>query len=130
MKYYGRIGFVDTVEDPADSGIWVEQATERNYYGDIIRLTRRWETADKLNDNLQVSNEISIISDPFANDNFHKMRYIEWMGTLWKITSVEVQYPRLTLSIGGVYNGVTPVTPDNSGDDSGEQECILPTSGD
>ena len=32
------------------------------------------------------------------------MRYVEFMGAKWKISSVEVQYPRLILTVGGVYN--------------------------
>lgn len=102
-KWFGKIGYAVTEE--TTPGVWVEQITERNYYGDIIRSTRRLQTSDKLNDDINVSNEISIVADPFARDNFHAMRYIEFMGTRWKVSSVEVQYPRLILSLGGVYNG-------------------------
>lgn len=102
-KWFGKIGYAVTEE--TTPGVWVEQITERNYYGDIIRNTRRLQTSDKLNDDINVSNEISIVADPFARDNFHAMRYIEFMGTRWKVSSVEVQYPRLILSLGGVYNG-------------------------
>lgn len=105
-KFYGKIGFIETVESPADSGVYVERATERNYFGDVLRNSRRWQTAsDQKNDNLTIDNEISIVADPYALQNFHSMRYIEWMGTLWKISNVTVEYPRLTLSIGGEYNG-------------------------
>ena len=102
-KWFGKIGYAVTEETAP--GVWVEQITERTYYGDIIRNTRRLQTSDKLNDDINVSNEISIVADPFARDNFHAMRYIEFMGTRWKVSSVEVQYPRLILSLGGVYNG-------------------------
>ena len=102
-KWFGKIGYAVTEE--ITPGVWVEQITERTYYGDIIRNTRRLQTSDKLNDDINVSNEISIVADPFARDNFHAMRYIEFMGTRWKVSSVEVQYPRLILSLGGVYNG-------------------------
>ena len=74
------------------------------YYGELIRNTRRLQTTDQLNDNINVANEISIVADPFANENFHSMRYVEFMGAKWKISNVEVQYPRLILTIGGVYN--------------------------
>lgn len=105
-KFYGKIGFIETVESPADSGIYVELATERNYFGDVLRNSRRWQTtSDQLNDNLTIDNEISIVADPYALQNFHSMRYVEWMGTLWKISNVTVEYPRMTLSIGGEYNG-------------------------
>lgn len=101
-KFYGIIGFADTVETKPD--VWEEKLTERPYYGDLIRNTRRFQTTEHLNDDLTIANEVSIVADPFANQNFHHMRYIEFMGTKWKITNVEVQYPRLILTIGGVYN--------------------------
>ena len=102
-KWYGEIGFAETVE--TKPGVWIEQITKRNYYGDVTRDSRRLQTADKLNDNVNISNQISIISDPYANENFHSMRYAFYMGTRWKITDIEVQYPRLNLTLGGVWNG-------------------------
>ena len=102
-KYYGVIGYAETVETAP--GVYEEQITERNYYGELVRNTRRLQTSDQINDNINIANEISIIADPFATQNFHAMRYIEFMGAKWKITNVEVRYPRLILTIGGVYNG-------------------------
>ena len=101
-KYYGAIGYAETKE--TTPGVWEEQITERTYYGDLIRNTRRLRTSDKLNDDINVTNEISIVADPFAYQNFHLMKYVAFMGAKWKIESVEVQYPRLILTIGGVYN--------------------------
>lgn len=101
-KFYGVIGYAETVE--TSPGVWKEQITRKEYSGDLVRNTRRLQSADQLNDNVNVANEISIVSDPFANKNFHSMRYIEFMGAKWRITNVEVQYPRLILTIGGVYN--------------------------
>ena len=102
-KWYGVIGYADTVE--VEPGIWEEQVTERPYYGELIRNTHRLQTTDKVNDDLTISNQISIVSDPYAINNFHAMKYAVLWGTKWKITSVEVQYPRLVLEVGGVYNG-------------------------
>ncbi len=101
-KFYGAIGYAATVE--TKPGVWEEQITERKYFGDLIRNTRRFQSSGNLNDDLNISNEISIVADPFANENFHTMRYVEYMGTKWKVSNVDVQYPRLVLSIGGVYN--------------------------
>lgn len=103
MKYCGLIGFGDTEE--TRPGIWEEVIKEYKYFGDVIRDTRRWNTTEYLNDNFNISNRISIVADPYAFDNFAHIRYAEWMGTRWKVTSVEVQPPRLILDIGGVYNG-------------------------
>ena len=102
-KFFGSIGFAESVE--TSPGVWDEAITERNYYGDLSRNVRRLQSGDKVNDDVNVSNEISIVADPFANQNFHSMRYVEFMGAKWKINNVEVQYPRLILTIGGLYNG-------------------------
>lgn len=102
-KYFGSIGFVDTVETAP--GVWEEKAEERAYFGDVIRNTRRWQSAETLNDNRTISNEISIVADPYAFQHTHAIRYITWLGALWQVSSIDVQYPRLVLSIGGVYNG-------------------------
>lgn len=100
-KWFGKIGYAETEE--TSPGVWKEQIVEREYYGDLVRNTRRLQTADKINDDIIVSNELSIVSDPYAMDNFHLIRYAEFMGTKWKISSVEVSYPRLILTLGGLY---------------------------
>lgn len=104
-KFYGNIGYADTVE--VRPGYWKEDVVEYPYSGDVLENKSRWNTpADKVNDDLTVGNRISIIADPYANQNFHKMKYVEFMGTKWKITTVDATtYPRLLLSLGGVYNG-------------------------
>lgn len=102
-KFYGKIGYASTVE--TKPGVYEEQIIERSYYGDLIRNTRRLQSADQVNDDINISNEISIVADPYATNNFHTMRYAVFMGTKWKISNVEVSYPRLILTLGGVYNG-------------------------
>ena len=103
-KFYGPIGYAESVE--MAPGVYKDRITERIYTGDIIRNTSRWSTSpDSTNDDLNINNQISILADPFAYQNFQSMKYIEFMGAKWKITNVEVKYPRLILTIGGVYNG-------------------------
>ena len=102
-KFYGAIGYATTVETVP--GVWEERITVRNYYGEVIRNTRRLQSTEYLNDNVDIGNEISIVADPFAMNNFHTMRYVEYMGAKWKVSNVEVQYPRLLLTFGGLYNG-------------------------
>lgn len=102
-KWFGVVGYAQTVQK--SPGVWEDGITERSYAGDLIRVSNRWSTSpDSTNDDLDINNQISILADPFAYQNFHSMKYIEFMGAKWKITSVEVQYPRLILSVGGVYN--------------------------
>lgn len=102
-KWFGVIGYAETVETAP--GVWVEEITERSYCGDLIRNARRLESSGYLNDNVNISNEISILSDPYAVNHIYAMRYVEFLGTKWKVTNVDVQYPRLKLTLGGLYNG-------------------------
>lgn len=102
-KWYGVIGYAETVE--VRPGVKEEQIIELNYFGDLVRNSRRLMSTDQLNDNINVANEISILADPFAEQNFHNMRYVEFMGAKWKISNVDVQRPRLILTLGGLYNG-------------------------
>jgi hypothetical protein len=107
-KFYGVIGYIDTVE--VEPGVWEEAVIERPYYGDLIRNTSKFQPSGGVNDDINISNNISIIADPYANENFQKMRYAEFMGAKWKITNVEIQYPRIILTVGGVYNGQQATT--------------------
>ena len=102
-KFYGAIGFATNIE--TSPGVWEDKVIERQYFGDLIRNTRRLETADKLNDNISISNQISIVGDPFIYENIYAIRYLVFGKTKWKISNVEVQYPRLILDVGGLYNG-------------------------
>lgn len=104
-KWHGVVGYAKPVE--TKPGVWKDEITERTYFGDVNRNTSRWSTSpDSTNDNLNINNTISIVADPFAYDNFHRMKYVEFMGAKWKITNVDAtQRPRLILTVGGLYNG-------------------------
>ena len=104
-KYFGKIGFVETKE--VSPGVWKNVPFEKEYSGDVLKNTKRWETGDYLNDNLNIQNTISIIADEYACEHFFAIRYLYWMNTCWKVTSASVEHPRIVLSIGGVYNGDT-----------------------
>lgn len=102
-KFYGKVGFVkDNVETAP--GVYMPVVTERNYYGDIIRLTRRWDTPTEVNDHLNLSNEISIVADDYFFENIGYIRYVIYLGVKWKVSSIDPVYPRVRLSFGGEYN--------------------------
>ncbi len=102
-KYHGEIGY--SVQKELRPGYWDDVIIERTYRGDVIRDSRRYSPTDQVTDDLNVNNSISILADPFAYQNFQKIKYIKWMGVYWKISYIEVQRPRLILTIGGEYNG-------------------------
>ena len=102
-KYFGKIGYGVTEE--TRPGVYEQNITVKEYYGDIVRNSRRLENGGKVNDDLNINMNLSIVADPFAYQNFHQLKYVEYMGTKWKATSVEPQFPRLIITLGGVYNG-------------------------
>lgn len=108
-RFFGRIGYGEAVE--TTPGVWVDQIVEYSYYGDVIRNSRELRPGENLNNDLSVQNSISVVADEYANQHFFNIRYVEWAGVLWTISSVEVQSPRLLLRLGEVYNGPTPGAP-------------------
>ena len=107
-KWFGKIGYA--IQEESEPGIWEEEIVERDYYGDLLTDNRKRQTNSNVLDEITLSNMVSIIADPFAYNNCSCMAYAEIMGARWKITEVEVKPPRLNLTIGGVYNGNTPRT--------------------
>lgn len=101
-KWAGIIGFRYQTE--TEPSVWVEDVIEKRYYGDVIKNYRSMNGDSEINDSISLSNQISIISDPYARENFHRLIYLTYMGTKWKVRNIEVQYPRLILTLGGVYN--------------------------
>lgn len=106
-KYCGIIGFSNTSNSEERPDVWTDTPVKKKYYGDIIKNYKRNEQGLGVNDNITINNQISILADPYARENFHNMLFAEFMGTFWKVSSVEVQYPRLIISLGGIYNGRT-----------------------
>ena len=103
-KFYGKIGFLETVETVP--GVWTESFIEKSYSGEVEQMQRSWQPdGNKLNGNTTINNRISILADPYAYQHFGSIRYIKWMNQSWKVTNIAVNYPRLVLTIGGVYNG-------------------------
>lgn len=102
-RFYGKVGYV--TQEEISPGIWDDVTVEKNYKGDILQNTRRWDATEEKNDNLIISNQISIIADPFSYENFSTIKYVYLSGVRWKVNSIEIQRPRLILSLGEVYNG-------------------------
>lgn len=105
-RFHGKVGYGESEETAP--GVWTDAITEFSYFGDVVRNTRYLRDGENLNQDLSVGNSISIVADAYANEHFHAIRYVEWAGSLWTVTAVEVQAPRLLLTLGEVYNGPTP----------------------
>lgn len=104
-KFYGKIGYgIPTETAP---GVWEDVIVEHEYYGDVVRNTRKSQEGEQINNDLSVGNSISVVADAYASVHFFAIRYVEWAGTKWTVPEVEVLSPRLLLRLGGVYNGPT-----------------------
>lgn len=117
-RFFGEVGYGDSVETPPESGVWVDVMTEFSYYGDVVRNTRQNDNVEKINEDIVVQNSISIVADEYAIDHFFNIKYVRWAGVLWTVSSVEVRSPRLILSLGSVYNGPTPSTSSETAGDT------------
>lgn len=103
-RYYGKVGFIGETTETSP-GIWEELLEARPYYGDVVRNVRRTDGGAQVNATVSVANQISVVADAFAFDHIYAIRYVEWGSTAWEVTSVEVEHPRLVLTLGGVYTG-------------------------
>lgn len=102
-KWYGKVGYITIKE--TEPGVWKGKVTENNYFGDVLEYTSRWNSSNKVNDDVDITARISIMADPFAYQNFSKIKFAEFMDAVWEVKSASVQPPRLVITLGGVYNG-------------------------
>ena len=127
MKFYGNVGFAVTVDD--GYGVWRETITDKKYAGDVMRLTRNKEAGEHINDGLRINTQISILLDPWFQDHLSQIRYVEYMNAKWIVDTVEVQYPRINITLGGLYHGYEP-EPDDEPSDGETEETSPDTGGD
>ncbi len=105
-RFYGAVGFVFGAVETVP-GVWKEEVAQRNYYGDVMKRRMSWEKGESINDNIKINNQISILADEYAERNAYAMKWVEWKGQKWKISSVEFERPRMILTIGDIFNEVT-----------------------
>jgi hypothetical protein len=113
MKFYGKVGFwLESIE--VKPGVYKSKMVEKDYTGDISWDNRKFQSSEYQNDELRLNNSVSILSDMYMQENIASIKYISWKGAKWKVTNVEIGYPRITLTIGGVYNGTGAETNSSS----------------
>lgn len=105
-RFAGAVGFAEQVNTAP--GVYRDEIVERQYTGTVIRNAVRWNTGSEVNEPMRLDQSISIILDPYFNDHLQALRYVRWMGGLWKITSVQIQRPRVILQLGSEYHEQTP----------------------
>ena len=101
-KYYGPLGFGLSEQKETSPGVWELIPNERYYYGDRIKINRRVDSS-AINGNFNVSSQLSIMADPYALAHYFEIRYAVVDGVKWTVLNVDVQAPRLLLTLGGLY---------------------------
>lgn len=111
MKFSGTIGFwlKDVEKYP---GVYQADIVEKSYVGDVLQNTRRFQTAEnQQNENLRITNRLSIISDLYMQKNWASIKYVKWNGAVWSVSSIDIgSFPRIIIEVGGIYNGKTAST--------------------
>ena len=100
-RFSGKLGFVMTQE--TEEGVWLENITELPAKGTIRSLYVRNDNASSVNTNLRLTNEISVLMDSKIQTYLETLRYVVFKGSKWEVQSVGVNYPRLTINLGGLY---------------------------
>lgn len=98
-RFYGIVGFTLGTRE-VKPGIFKEAITERYYKGEVMKRRQNWEKGESLNDNFKIGNQVSILADEYAEKNLYAIKYVEWMGTKWKTTSIEIERPRMIITLG------------------------------
>lgn len=104
-KYAGLVGYV--TQEETVPGVWSPVSTPIKMRGDLIRQSASSQNGDKLNEDITLGHRVSLIGDAYAFGNYYNIKWIEISGMKWEVTSVEIQRPRLILSVGGLWNDQT-----------------------
>lgn len=107
-KYAGLVGYVTQRETVP--GVWSPVETPRRMRGDIIRQSSsvqndyKSNNGNKVNSDISLNHRVSLIGDAYAFSSYFDIKWIEIDGRRWEVTSVEVQRPRIIVSLGGLWN--------------------------
>ena len=100
-RFSGKLGFVMTRE--TEEGVWLEDVVEIPVKGTIRSLWGRNDNNASVNTDLRLTNEISVLMDTKIKTHLETLKYVVWKGSKWEVQSIGVNYPRLTINLGGLY---------------------------
>lgn len=100
-RFSGKLGFVMTRE--TEEGVWFEDVVEIPVKGTIRSLWVRNDNNASVNTDLRLTNEISVLMDTKIKTHLETLKYVVWKGSKWEVQSIGVNYPRLTINLGGLY---------------------------
>jgi len=102
-KFAGLVGYV--TQEETRPGVWTTVEKPVMMKGDVLRQTYSSQNDSKVNSDITLNHRVSLIGDSYALHNYYYIRWIELHGKKWEISSVELQRPRIIVTLGGVWNG-------------------------
>ena len=115
MRYCAKIGFrwtdEERLEDGTPTSVWKEFYAERTYKADVMSNGYRNQQGEGINDDYKINNKLSLLAcDAFTLSHLNSVIFCELYGVKWKVTSVDIQRPRLIVTLGGEYHEQTAET--------------------
>jgi hypothetical protein len=107
-RFTGLVGYV--TQEESVPGVWSQSETPKMMKGDIIRQSitngkgDRVADSGKVNDDVSLGHRVSLIGDAYAFANCFNMKWVQINGIKWSISSIEMQRPRIIVSLGGMWN--------------------------
>lgn len=101
-KYSGLVGYVTQGE--TTPGVWSSIENPVPMRGDLIRASLSRQNDSKVNSDVSLNHRVSLIGDAYAFQQYYNIRWIELDGLRWEVNSVELQRPRIIVTIGGPWN--------------------------
>lgn len=98
-KFSGLVGYV--TEEETVPGVWTPVEIPRKMRGDMLRQSSSTQNDDKVNSNTTLSHRVSLVGDAYAFGNYFYIKWIEVDGYKWEVNSVEIQRPRIIVTLGG-----------------------------
>lgn len=97
------IGYATDVE--TYPGVWEPSMVDRPYFGTLTKNRTTLQQTSEINSGITFNHTLSVVADPFAYENFYSIKYAVYLNKKWIVTAIEMDYPRLNLTLGGMYNG-------------------------
>ena len=102
-KYAGLVGYV--TQEESVPGVWSPVENPKLMRGDIIRQASSSQNDNKVNSDIALSHRVSLLGDAYAFGNYYNIKWIDIDGRKWEVTSIEIQRPRIIVTLGGLWNG-------------------------
>lgn len=104
MKWMGTVAYDEQVLSEVEPDVWESTPKTVQYFGDVLKNNKTNQGSDSsTNGDISVNNQISVLADPYLMNNFYKILWVTFGGAKWKVSSVDVQPPRLVLTLGSLY---------------------------